>query len=29
VPMAAVMFACAATAFLAYALLVRRPRSSP
>src|SRR5438132_272511 len=29
VPMATVMFACAATAFLAYALLVRKPRSSP
>jgi len=28
VPMATVMFACAATAFLAYALLVRTPRSS-
>jgi DHA1 family bicyclomycin/chloramphenicol resistance-like MFS transporter len=28
-PMATVMFACAATAFLAYALLVRNPRSSP
>ncbi|HSU76145.1 MAG TPA: hypothetical protein VLI89_03690, partial [Burkholderiales bacterium] len=27
-PMASVMFACAATAFLAYALLVRTPRSS-
>jgi len=28
VPMATVMFACAATAFLAYALLVRKPRST-
>ena len=28
VPMATVMFACAATAFLAYALLVRQPRST-
>lgn len=27
-PMATVMFACAATAFLAYALLVRKPRSA-
>ena len=28
VPMAVVIFACAATAFLAYALLVRKPRST-